>query len=418
MKINNPTLLVAAGLLAMSVGCGSPTAPSDGTQPAALTVLPRPLNASELTVVGAANDFSFSLFRQLSAAQPGVNVFTSPLSASMALGMTMNGAASATYDQMHAALAFGGASESDIDQGYKSLIVLLRGLDAGVDFRIANSIWYRADFPFAPSFLEAGKNWFDAQVTGLDFASSSAVSTINAWVSAATSTRIPTIIDQISPDQTMFLINAIYFKGSWRDKFDAALTTDAPFHGITGDRAVKLMHRYGKIAYLSTPDFDAVDLPYGNGAFTMTVLLPNVGKNVDALASTMWSADWATWSGRFHIATMDLYLPRFVLSWDRTLNGDLEALGMRDAFIPGAADFTRMSPRGRDLFINVVKQKTYVDVNEEGTEAAAVTSVGVALTAAPVPIVVRVDRPFVLIIRERLSSTVLFIGKINTLPGT
>src|SRR5205814_340222 len=152
------------------------------------------LTSAEQKLVGAANDFSFSFFRQVSAVQKDSNVFTSPLSASMALGMAMNGAASSTYDQMRSTLALGNASETEINDGYKSLILLLRGLDATVDFHIANSIWYRNDFPVNQSFLDAGKDSFDAQVTALDFASPSVAQTINSWVNAATDGRIPTII--------------------------------------------------------------------------------------------------------------------------------------------------------------------------------------------------------------------------------
>ena len=396
--------------------CSSATDPGGGTRPAVLTALPRALTASELKVIGSANDFSFSLFRTINAAQAGANVFTSPLSASMALGMTMNGAANTTYDQMRAALAFGGTTDADINQGYKSLIALLRGLDASVDFRIANSIWYRTGFPVTQTFLDAGTSYFDAQVSALDFSSQSAVGTINAWVNTATASKIPTIIDKIDPSQVMLLINAIYFKGSWRDKFDATQTADAPFHGVSGDRTVKLMHRNGTVGYLGTADFDAADLPYGNAAFSMTVILPKAGKNVETIAASMKGTDWSTWTNQFHDALVDLYLPRFTFSWDRTLNDDLKALGMRDAFQAGAADFTRMSSLGRQLIIDAVKQKTYVDVNEEGTEAAAVTSVGVSVTSAPVSVQMRVDRPFIFLIRERLTGTVLFMGKMVTLP--
>ena len=288
----------------------------------------------------------------------------------MALGMAMNGAAGTTYDEMRAALAFGSASETEIGESYKSLITLLRGLDPSVSFSIANSIWYRAGFPFKQSFLDAGRTWFDAQVSPLDFTNPSAVKTINDWVSASTAGKIPTILDKIEDDQVMFLINAIYFKGSWRTKFDASRTVDAPFHGVGGDQPAKLMHRDGQIRHLRTADFEAVDLPYGNGAYSMTVVL----------------------------------IP------------DLQSLGMRAAFVDGGADFTRMSTLGSQLFISVVKQKTYVDVNEEGTEAAAVTNVGISLTSAPVRIIFRVDRPFVFVLRERLSGTVLFMGKIVRMP--
>jgi serpin B len=330
----------------------------------------------------------------------------------MALGMTMNGAANATFDQMRSALAFGTATEADINASYKSLITLLRGLDPNVDFRIANSIWYRNTYPFNQPFLDATKSAFDATVTGLDFNNPSSLTTINDWVSSSTAARIPKIVDKLDSELVMLLINAIYFKGSWREKFDVAMTIDAPFHAVGGDQPAKLMHRNGQISYYSAPTFDAADLPYGNSAFTMTVVLPKLGTSVEAVASSLQGSTWSTIATQFYRAEMVLYLPRFKLQWERKLNDDLKTLGMRDAFIPGGADFTRMSPLGRQLYINFVKQKTYVDVNEEGTEAAAVTGVGVHFTSIPLPVAMRVDRPFIFLIRERLSGTVIFMGKI------
>ncbi|MFI5257743.1 MAG: serpin family protein [Gemmatimonadales bacterium] len=415
MRRSIARLTVAAGL-ALSGGCRGATDPTPGGQAPILDALPRPLTSAERSVAGAANDFSFSLFRQLSAAQPDSNVFTSPLSASMALGMAMNGAAGATLDQMRSALAVGSTPESDVDAGYKGLIALLRGLDPGVDFRIANSIWYRSGFPVEPAFLDAGRNYFDAQVTALDFGSAASVKTINDWVSGATAGKIPAIVDAIDSGNVMFLIDAVYFKGSWRDRFDSAQTRDAPFHGIGGDQPMKLMHREGTIAYLSTPAFEAVDLPYGNAAFTMTVVLPRAGASVDAVAASLSGSDWTASMSQFHDQQVALDLPRFRLEWGRTLNGDLEALGMHDAFVPNGADFTRLSSRGRELFISEVRQKTFVDVNEEGTEAAAATSVGISATSAPLLIPMRVDRPFIIVIRERLSGTILFMGKIVRMP--
>ena len=405
---------IGLAALAMAAGCSTATDPGTGTPSSRLDALPRSLTVGEVKLVGAANTFSFDLFRQLSAAQKDSNVFTSPLSASMALGMAMNGAAGSTYDQMRATLGFGTASEQEIDESYKSLIALLRGLDPAVDVRIANSIWYRNGFPFTQSFLDAGKNWFDAQVTPLDFSSSSAPTTINNWVSTATAGKIPKILDKIEDDQMMFLINAIYFKGSWREKFDPADTRDDTFHGIAGDQPMKLMHRHGTVGSIFTADFAAVDLPYGNSAYTMTVVLPHAGKSIDAVAASLQATSLATWMSQLHEGTLDVYLPRFKLEWERKLIPDLQALGMHDPFVDGGADFSRMSPLGRQLFISVVKQKTYVDVNEEGTEAAAVTNVGISLTSAPVPF--RVDRPFVFVIRERLTGTVIFMGKIVRMP--
>jgi serine protease inhibitor len=413
-RIRSRRLLPA--VFALAAACSGTTEPDGGKPSVPLDVLPRALTAGEQRVVGAANDFSFALFRRLSAEQRDSNVFTSPLSASMALGMAMNGAVGTTYDEMRTTLGFGTATEAEIGESYKSLIALLRGLDPGVDFRIANSIWYRSGFPVNQPFLDAGRNWFDAKVSAIDFASPNAVPTINDWVNTATVGKIPTIIETIRSDQVMFLINAIYFKGSWRTKFDAARTIDAPFHAIGGDQPAKLMHREGKMRLLRATDFLAVDLPYGNGAYSMTVVLPAEGRTIDAVAASLQSAAWADWMTRFGDAEVDLYLPRFKLAWERGLIADLESLGMRQAFVPGGADFTRLSPAGRDLYISVVKQKTYVDVNEEGTEAAAVTNVGISLTSMPVVTTFRADRPFIVVLRERLSGTVLFMGKIVRMP--
>jgi serpin B len=408
-------IILPVVVLAAACG-GAATGPVGPESPPALDALPRPLTSGESAIVGAANRFSFSLFHAVNSS-PGSNVFTSPLSASFALGMTQNGARGATYDQMRSALAFGTASESDINDGYKGLIALLRGLDPSVDFRIANAIFHDARLPVEPSFVAASRTYFDAPVTSLAFADPASVKTINDWVSEATAGKIPTIVEDLGSDLVMVLVNAIYFKGSWREKFDPALTIDAPFHGVAGDQPVRLMHRRGSIASLHTAEFDAVDLPYGNSAFTMTVVLPRQGTSVETLASSIQPAQWDAWMGQLHAGEVDLYLPRFTFAWSRELNDDLKSLGMHDAFVKNGADFTRMSPAGRTLYVDFVKQKAYVDVNEDGTEAAAVTAVGIGTTSAPQTFEMRVDRPFLFVIRERLSGTILFMGKIVKLPG-
>jgi serpin B len=409
--------MLVSTALALAAACAGTTEPGPGASGAPLDVLPRALTAGEQRVIGASNDFSFALFRRLSAAQRDSNVFTSPLSASMALGMAMTGAAGTTYDEMRATLGFSATStENEIGESYKSLITLLRGLDPAVDFRLANSIWYRSGFPVDAGYLDRGRSWFDARISALDFASPSAVPTINDWVSVATAGRIPTILDGIEDDQVMFLINAIYFKGSWRARFDPSRTVTAPFHAVGGDQSAKQMRREGTIRWLRTPDFEAVDLPYGNAAYSMTVVLPNPGRSVEEVAASLQGSAWSTWMGQFGDAEVELALPRFKLEWERKLIPDLQALGMRAAFVDGGADFSRMSAPSTQLFISLVKQKTYVDVNEEGTEAAAVTNVGISVTSLPVRRPFVVDRPFIIVLRERLSGTILFMGKIVRLP--
>jgi serine protease inhibitor len=374
--------------------------------------LPRALTAGEHTLIAAENDFAFSFFAQVSAAESDSDVFTSPLSASMALSMAMNGAASATYAQMRSALSLDAASETEINDGYKSLITLLREIDPAVDFRLANSIWHGIAFPFNQSFIDAGKNSFDTQVGGLDFASPSAAQAINAWASTATGGSIPTIVDRTDTNQAMLLVDATFFLGSWSVPFDPLETHDAPFRGVAGDRTVKQMHRSGTMRYFSSSSFEAVDLPYGNGAFVMTVVLPRAGKTMDATIALFRGGGWSSLTPQLRDLPMDLYLPRFNVAWERMLNDDLQALGIRDAFSPAVADFTRMSARGRELSLSVVKQKSFVEVNEVGTQAATISTEGDVLTTATHPVVMRVERPFLFVIRERLSGTILFIGKI------
>jgi serpin B len=333
----------------------------------------------------------------------------------MALGMTANGANGATYDEMRTALRLNGATREDVGGGYKSLIALLKGLDPGTDFSIANSIWFEQTFPFNASFLDESKLYFDAQVQGLDFRSSAAVTTINSWVSAQTKDRIPKILDSIRQEEVMFLVNAIYFKGIWQKQFDKSKTVDAPFHAADGTTALVPMMARGKgVQYTATPEYSAADLPYGNSAFTMTVVLPNrQDADIDAFAESFDQPKWNSLVSSLHDSDLEVYLPRFRIEWSRTLNDDLNQLGMRLAFTN--ADFTRMSPLGLQLVITQVLQKTFVDVDEQGTEAAAATIVGIGLTSLPPSF--RADHPFLVVIRERFSGTILFVGKIAKLPA-
>ncbi len=400
------------GLVALSAAlasCDLFTGP-DRSPPPPLTALPRALTVAERQVVAGNNAFAFGLLREVCARDTARNTFISPLSASMALGMTMNGAAGATLDGMRAALGFGQTPLADIDASYQSLIELLRGLDSSVDFRLANSIWARQGFPFRQSFYDVAQRYFDAEVKELDFSSSTAAPTINAWVKQATGGRIESIVSaSIPPEIVMYLINAIYFKGSWRDRFDAGSTGVADFTRDDGGRyPVHMMRRTGFVPYFETPVARGVELPYGRTAFVMDVVLPANGTTLRELAAGLDTATWRAWLAAAETTRVVLGVPRFELSWEARLNEPLKALGMDRAFYLETADFSAMSPT--PLFISEVKQKTWVRVNEEGTEAAAATSVGMAPTALPRTVEFTVDRPFLVAIRERFSGTILFLG--------
>jgi serine protease inhibitor len=415
-------------LLCSAVACGDVVTPALAPSspampaPAAIAQLPRPLGAAETTVRDASNAFSFALWQQVNATEPDTNVFLSPLSASFALGMTMNGAANTTYTQMLSALQFGNASLASIDSGYQSLIALLESLDPAVQMQIANAVWYRTGFPFLQSFLDTTRVYFGATVQGLNFADvTGSLATINGWVSGATGGKIPTVLDTIDPNEVMFLLNAIYFKGSWRSRFDPTQTAAATFTG-NGNTAepMQLMHQVQTLPYMETGTFQAVDLPYGDSAFSMTVLLPKNTTDIEALAKSLTPGVWQSIIGGFSVQSLSLSLPKLTLSYGLTLNADLNALGMIDAFSPTGADFTRMAPApyGTQLSIDFVKQSSSIDIDEDGTVATAATAVGVGLVSVDPagPPVMRVDHPYLIAIRERLTGTLLFMGKIVHIP--
>lgn len=406
-------ILVPAALLLAA--CNA-TEESHGPPPL-LTTLPRSLSAAETRLVSAGNQFGFDLLHLARGTGPDQNLFLSPVSVSMALGMALNGAAGSTFDSMRVALGLAGAPLAEIDQGYRNLIDLLRGLDPSSRFEIANSIWGRSGLPFLPAFLTAGRTHFDAEVRALDFSAPATLGTINDWVKDKTSGKIPSILDQISPAEVMFLINAIYFKGSWRQAFDPARTREAPFHAADGStQSVRTMSLAPELQrYSATRDFEIVELLYGNGAFAMDIVLPRPDRTLADVTAGLDAARWTEWMGDLHDREIGLALPRFTLEYKRTLNEDLAALGMGIAFDPARADFGGIANVAPErLYLTSVLHKTFVDVNEEGTEAAAVTSVGIGITSLPPTM--QIDRPFLFVIRERLTGTVLFLGQIVRVP--
>jgi serine protease inhibitor len=412
--MSNPLKTACAALLcAFCLSCGDTcvSPPCDR---------PRMLTAEEKELVGAYNAFGFNIFRELvRTAPPDTNIFISPLSISMALGMTLNGAAGSTEEAMKTTLEFGGMDLEQIDQCYRSVIDLLTQLDEDVTFEIANSIWHRDDFYPRQEFSEACTAYFDSEVTALDFSHPEAADIINAWVSEKTHDKIEEIIKgPIHPMTVMFLINAIYFLGNWTYQFDPDLTQDDWFNPWEGERTpCRMMLQPGEdqlaeYTYFETDEFQALDLPYGNGLFSMVIILPREGVSLDDLIEGCDQATWDTWMSDFGTHEGMIQVPKFEIEYGDTLNGVLKRMGMAIAF-GGGADFSRISLE-RNLYISNVRHKTYIRVDETGTEAAAVTVVEMRETSAGPPgaFQMRVDRPFLFAIREHHSGTVLFMGKI------
>lgn len=395
-------------------GPGGPDAP-----PPEITDLPRALTLQEQEVLSASNAFGFHLLHEVVRIEPGASHFLSPLSASMALGMTMNGAAGKTWEAMRQTLRFGDLTEDEINASYRGLIDLLTGLDSRVSFQLANSVWHdRSLTPLEP-FVARLDEAFDADVRGVDFAAPDAASTINAWIRDATNGRIETIVpDPIPINVVMYLLNAIHFKGDWTDRFDPELTREGDFFLADGSTAtVRYMSREAGFDIYEHADFVALDLPYGGRAFSMTVLLPHDPEGLPDLLASLDDAVWADVEGGLRQVRSDarLLLPRFTLERRQALNDALGAMGMGIAFTADA-DLSRMlDPAGGGApFISAVLQGTFLKVDEVGTEAAAATSVEVSVISnSPVYVV---DRPFVVAIRERLSGTILFLGAIAEAP--
>jgi serine protease inhibitor len=412
------TILLAT--LAAGLGaCGG-----DPTGPAPITRLPRALSPAELRVIDGSNAFAFGLLREVEAMTPdSPNTFLSPLSASMALGMAATGADGDTWTQMRDALGFAGLDEGAVNEAYRDLATLLLDLDPAVELGLGNAAWVD-EITLRPDFVDRLETYFDAEVGSLDFDDPGAADVMNAWVDAVTRGRIPELLERTDPDAVLYLINAIYFRADWVARFDEDRTRDASFAMADGGSVtVEMME--GDVGYrtlnVGRPDLvQAVELPYGGDAFAAVAVLPPAGQSMADFLAGLDRETWDAWIAAFDAAaaTEDrdgkgtlIRLPRFELEWGGTLNQPLGALGMTDAFVPYQADFTRMTDTRDDLYIFEVRQKTFVKVDERGTEAAAATSVGVGVVSMPPSITF--DRPFLFAIRERLSGTILFLGVIG-----
>jgi serine protease inhibitor len=375
----------------------------------------REFTAMEKGLLRSSNAFGFGLFRQVCGQEGEKTVFVSPLSVSMALGMTLNGAAGPTADEMRAALGFGGMAQADVNASYRGLLDLLPVLDPVTTVEIANSVWIRQEFPALPGFVDVNRESFDAAVRNLDFNSASAPDVMNAWISEKTHGKIGGMIGPIDPLTVMFLINAVYFKGTWSVEFDPRSTRDDEFIRSDGTRIpCRMMENKASFAYFETEAFQAADLRYGNGRFSMTLFLPKPGSSLNAFMAEFNPDHWNAWKEAFVERELSLFLPKFKVKYEVQLNDVLSDLGMGIAFDPARADFSGINP-DFDLYISSVKHKTFVEVDEKGTEAAAATVVEVGATSVGSVVAMRVDRPFVFLIREKTSGAILFMGRIETL---
>lgn len=377
-----------------------------------LPVKPTPieLDLKSQQLVEADNAFGLDIFQRLNASEDG-NFMVSPLSVSQALAMTYNGAEGETKTAMEDVLKVAGLTSDEINQSYQTLVDALLKADNRVTLDIAQSIWYRQGFYVEPGFISTNQNYYDAEVSELDFGRSDALDIINGWIETQTHEKIKNMIERIDPNHVMFLINAIYFKGSWQSKFDAENTTQKPFY-IDADKAVNvdMMQKSDSVMYQQNDLFAAIEMPYGRGNFNMVVLLPNSDKTIDDVAAELTAENWDAWVNSFHaVNDLNVQLPKFKAEYEVKLNDVLSAMGMEIAFTPGA-DFSGIDGKG-EIWIDYVQHNTFIEVNEEGTEAAAATVVAMREYAA-MPQSFNANRPFIYAITEKETGAILFIGKI------
>ncbi len=414
-----PAAIAMAGLILIS--CGRTPTVDD---PDDLQRMPADMTRAEQLLVQSQSDFGFELFDRISeATEAGENIFISPLSVSYALGMTYNGADGQTRDAIADVLRLSGLSVEQANMTYRSLTDLLTQLDPAVIVNLANSIWARQDVTLQPDFVTNNRTYFDALVQNADFNDPATVDLINGWVSDNTNGLIEEIIDgAIDPSTVMFLINAVYFKANWTLPFDTAQTGDAMFYLADGDSVECRMMRKDSyvdhamrnfegppMEYLQNDLFQAASLPYGQQGFRMTLILPYEDVSLDLITSKLNSDDWAIWRDQFEYQRFWLSLPKFKFAYETSMNEVLKLMGMEIAFSPGAADFSNMIAGG-DLWIDEVKHKSFVQVDELGTEAAAVTAVVIATSIPPS---ITCDRPFLFVIHEVESGAILFVGRVE-----
>jgi serine protease inhibitor len=390
------------------VGCsdddgGRPAAPDPGGS--------NPISAADIDsrLVDADTRFAFRLLAELTDDGVTENIFISPPSIAFALTMTLNGAGGDTYDGMAEVLEIDELTLEEINEANATLKAWLEQNDTEVQLSIANSIWVCGGEPVLPDFLERCQDYFAAEASTLNCADPAAPDLINAWVSEATQDKITEIIQEIRANTAMILVNAIYFKGTWTYQFDEAETADRLFTMPDGSQKMHpTMHQMAGLEYLWNEGFQAVRLPYGDDRMSMYVFLPNEASSLVAFLDGLSPEAWENWMGEFGETDVDVALPKFKLEYGVELNDALKSLGMDVAF-SAEADFSPML--GSDgYWIGEVLHKTFVEVNEQGTEAAAASSVSIEFESAPPAVMV--DRPFFCVIRDDLTGTILFMGAI------
>ena len=407
MKHFFPLIGVCCLSIGMLTSCSEdePVAPNIKYNPGTVK-----LTTAQQAQVENSNEFAWKFFKEVSKGEQE-DVFVSPLSVTYALGMLSNGAVGDTQKEILEGLEFRSGKVDDVNSLCHQLMIESPKLDKSTQLSMANAVVVNKKIQLQPTFQNVVKKQYDALVASKDFSSPATLSFINQWASDHTQGMVPKILERINPDGVSYLLNALYFKGIWYRQFDKKHTKKEAFTKADGTKSqVQMMHQKEQFLIGENEMYQTVVLPYGNGSYEMIVVLPREGKKLSDVLVAMNGKQWKDNLKNMYSSEVDLKLPRFTSVYNRELNDVLKLLGMNAMFDPSKANLTKMS--AVSSFVSMVLQKAKIEVDEEGSKAAAVTVVETLETAAPPskPIMFHADRPFMYAIAEHSTGTIFFMG--------
>lgn len=373
-------------------------------------------------LLSGVNQFGLEFFQKVTKAQPTENLCISPVSVSSVMGVLYNGTTGDTQKEIVSALKINKLKPDQINEANKNLSDVLTNLDPKkIDLNIANSMWVNSSLQLSPTFVQKDQQYYNAKVATLDFSSPTAPSTINDWCKESTKGKIPQILTTIPTGAQLVVLDAVYFKGSWQKPFDVNKTGPQNFTLTDGTKEqVSTMDQTGSFNYFTNADATGVALPYGSGRLEMDLILPGSGDDLPGLEKKLTSSALTSWFKKAKTQPLEVAMPTFQATYSMTLNDTLKSLGIVTAFDPLKADFSPLVGTGTvsstsnpKLYLSSVKHKTYIEVNELGTEAAAVTGAVVSPSAVMLaPVHFSANKPFVYLIRDNQTGVVLFAGTV------
>ncbi|MCC5919689.1 MAG: serpin family protein [Cyclobacteriaceae bacterium] len=375
------------------------------------------LNATERQLVGQSNRFGWGFTQSHLIAHPDENIMVSPLSASLALGMLTSGSSAETRDELLEAFGFARDEESSFHNFMKRLQNTFPNLDSKVRVQIANSLWSNEGYVFSPDFEAFNQEHYNAISQSLSFADPSSAGIINDWVARNTENKINQLLESLSPDAAAYLINALYFKGDWRHQFDAKQTKNKDFFTSEGKLTVPTMNIAENFDCAFGSNFLMLRLPYHQGNYTMDIILPNEDSTLEEVISSLGVDEYTQRIDALVTRSVELSLPKFKVEYKASIVRDLQTMGVQRIFNRSEAQLDKIFDGQERFFVSQVLQSTFIEIDEKGTEAAAATAIEVMPVSTapynPQPLVVNVNRPFLFIISEVSTGTILFSGQVK-----